>query len=258
MKFNEHIAISAPKVLLVPYDAHHVPHYHTWMEDAAIREATASDRLTLEEEYENQISWRTSADKLTFIVCKPLDDSSEPAEVVVAGDADRDERMVGDINLFLTPWDDDNYDEKDASTDNKAGGAQSNGSIEHRSPEQKYCVGEVDIMIANDADRGKGMGRAAVSAFLWFIKKNVSRIVAEYAASTGDSDSPELRELLVRIKSTNDGSMALFRGLGFTQRGDVNYFGEIEMVLKDFSSCEGFDEFVGHREVRFDRSKLTK
>ncbi|KAK9426535.1 putative GNAT domain-containing protein [Seiridium unicorne] len=258
MRFNEHIAISAPKVLLVPYDAHHVPHYHTWMEDAAIREATASDRLTLEEEYENQISWRTSADKLTFIVCKPLDGSSGPAEVVVAGDADRDERMVGDINLFLTPWDDDNYDEEGASADNKAGGAQSNGSIEHRSPEQKYCVGEVDIMIANEADRGKGMGRAAVSAFLWFIKKNVSRIVAEYAASTGDSGSPELRELLVRIKSTNDGSMALFRGLGFAQRGDVNYFGEIEMVLKDFNSCEGFDEFVGHREVRFDRSKLTK
>jgi hypothetical protein len=36
-----------------------------------MQEATASERLTLEEEYENQESWRASHDKLTFIICEP-------------------------------------------------------------------------------------------------------------------------------------------------------------------------------------------
>lgn len=34
--------------------ASHVPRYHEWMSDPAVREATASEELTLEEEYEMQ------------------------------------------------------------------------------------------------------------------------------------------------------------------------------------------------------------
>ncbi|KAI4602134.1 hypothetical protein KJ359_011000 [Pestalotiopsis sp. 9143b] len=240
MKFNEYIAISTPKVLLVPYDGHHVPRYHEWMEDAA---TTASDRLTLEEEYENQISWRTSADKLTFIVCNPLSDA--PEDAVVAGTADGNERMVGDINLFLAPWEDDEQDPEDQPQD--------------KSPsEQKYCVGEVDIMIAAASDRGRGMGKAAVSTFLWFIKKNAAAILAEYAAGTGDVQGTlEMKELLVRINASNEGSKALFKGLGFEQRGEVNYFGEIELVLKDFNGEGGVLEVEDYRELSFDRSKLA-
>ncbi|RWA03124.1 hypothetical protein EKO27_g11980, partial [Xylaria grammica] len=71
MRVNENLAISTPQVLLVPYDPHHVGRYHQWMQNEDLREATASDLLTLEEEYENQQSWRTAHDKLTFIVCQP-------------------------------------------------------------------------------------------------------------------------------------------------------------------------------------------
>ena len=42
--------------------------YHTWMQDPAIRAATASEPLTLEEEHEMQGKWRGDGDKLTFIV----------------------------------------------------------------------------------------------------------------------------------------------------------------------------------------------
>ena len=47
--------------LLVPYSPEHVPIYHSWMESEELREATASERLTLEEEEEMQRSW--SADE---------------------------------------------------------------------------------------------------------------------------------------------------------------------------------------------------
>ena len=45
----------------MPYSPEHVPIYHSWMESDELREATASERLTLEEEEEMQRSW--SADE---------------------------------------------------------------------------------------------------------------------------------------------------------------------------------------------------
>ncbi|KUI60811.1 hypothetical protein VP1G_07995 [Cytospora mali] len=224
MKLNENtgkrlIAISNPKVLLVPYDRRHVPRYHEWMSDPAIQEATASEPLTLEEEYENQESWRESHDKLTFILCQPIANSDGSKTSVDAGEVDVPGRMIGDINFFLYPWDDD--DEQD--------GANTNG--------QSYCTGEIDIMIAGRHDRGRGLGKAAVSTFLHYIWSNLEAILREYESESAGrlEDAPrlKLKLLMAKIKATNAHSIALFKSLGFTQEGDVNYFGEIKLVLED-------------------------
>ena len=45
--------------MLVPYGVEHVPVYHAWMQQQDMLDATASERLTLEQEYANQISWTT-------------------------------------------------------------------------------------------------------------------------------------------------------------------------------------------------------
>lgn len=45
------------KVALVPYKPEHVPKYHEWMKSPFLQEMTASEPLTLEEEYEMQESW---------------------------------------------------------------------------------------------------------------------------------------------------------------------------------------------------------
>ncbi|KAK1829666.1 GNAT domain-containing protein [Podospora conica] len=199
MKVNQHTAVSGSKCLLVPYEAHHVPKYHTWMQDPAILAATASDQLTLEEELENQQSWRESSDKLTFIVCQPVSPADDAA--VKAGVCDAPDKMIGDVNLFLYPHEDD---------------------------EDAY-VGEVDIMIAEHRCRGVGLGKAVVALFLTYVHRNVDAILREYNQGTA-----ELKTLMAKINKDNAASIALFRSLGFEQEGEANYFGEVKLVMHDW------------------------
>jgi hypothetical protein len=86
MRVNAALALHGERVVLVPYTPRHVPTYHAWMQDAAILEATASEPLSLEEEYAMCASWRDDADKCTFIV---LDRAAAHA-----ADAPGDEAMV--------------------------------------------------------------------------------------------------------------------------------------------------------------------
>ncbi|KAJ4038424.1 hypothetical protein NW761_009240 [Fusarium oxysporum] len=225
MKINQNTAISTSKALLVPYEAHHVKQYHAWMQDPDIQEATASEPMTLDEEYENQQSWRTSSDKLTFIVCAPL---TEDVSLVKAGTADADPLMRGDINFFLYPFE---PDDEDTETNTEG-----------------WVTGEVDVMIASPSHRGQGLGQAAVCALLVYIQKHLDGILAEYGAK-------ELKGLMVKIKEGNKGSRALFEKLGFVQKGEVNYFGEILMTIewdeiprRDWWKGAG-EEF---REVRYE------
>ncbi|KAI0851611.1 GNAT domain-containing protein [Daldinia vernicosa] len=259
MRLNENIAISTSRVLLVPYDAHHVQQYHRWMEDPSIREATASERLSLDEEYENQASWRESRDKLTFIVCAPLprdgDDGDVPStgkkgEAVLAGVGDAVDRMVGDVNLFLSPWDGDDEDQAQRGDEKET---------------QTYYTAEIDIMIADPKFRGIGLGRAAVATFLYFVRRHLDGILAEYTGSLDTSaakSKPRLKDVVAKINADNKASIVLFQALGFKQRGEKNYFGEIEMVFEGFGEMEEWEEtspsVMGdtYRELVYDRSRL--
>jgi hypothetical protein len=57
MRDNADLMIRGQRVLLVPYRQEHVPLYHAWMQNETLQELTASEPLTLEEEYEMQQSW---------------------------------------------------------------------------------------------------------------------------------------------------------------------------------------------------------
>lgn len=222
-----------------------------------IQEATASEPLSLEEEYSNQISWRAASDKLTFIVCLPLSTDAAALPTLIRGDTlyDSADHIVGDVNFFLHDYDPDEYEyDDDDNTQNDDG---YDSSDEER---DGWLVGEVDIMIAERASRGRGMGKAAVCALLVYIHRHVRGLLAEgdarllrrgstasrtssisSANAVTDADwldvnlagrgQRSLRGLIVRIKEGNDDSRALFQKLGFQQQGEVNYFGEIKMAL---------------------------
>lgn len=68
MKLNENTLVIGERIILIPYKKIHVSKYHSWMQSEDMLRLTASERLTLEKEYEMQESWHEDDDKLTFLV----------------------------------------------------------------------------------------------------------------------------------------------------------------------------------------------
>ncbi|EMC91327.1 hypothetical protein BAUCODRAFT_41791, partial [Baudoinia panamericana UAMH 10762] len=206
MKLNEHQAVSAPKCLLVPYSVHHVSTYHEWMQDPELQEITASEPLTLDEEYGMQRTWHDDRDKLTFIICLPLHHTAHGTTqrpAVRPGIDDAPLRMIGDVNLFLSSSAHDNSED---------------------------VAGEVSLMIARPELRGQGYGRAALKAFIYFILTQWDTIYAEYADELQHPASGELKWLWVKVHESNVASKALFESVGFRQHSDhADVFGELEL-----------------------------
>lgn len=160
-----------------------------------------------------QRSWRSDPDKLTFIACLPLPTSQTAGGVIAAKEVDHPDRMIGDVNLFLTEADEDD----------------------------EGCIGELELMIAPTSARRKGYGRATILAFMHYIQLHLPEILAEYKAQDGTfveggaHRKMKLLQLRVKIGSKNEKSIGLFESIGFIKVGQgPNYFGEIELVFEGF------------------------
>ncbi|KAJ0409882.1 hypothetical protein P43SY_005776 [Pythium insidiosum] len=101
---NANLVILGSKVTLVPYEREHVAKYHQWMADPWLQgtfrrgtQTTASEPLSMEEEYAMQQTWRNDPKKCTFIV---LERAVSDAVASWTDDAAL-ARMAGDVNLFF-------------------------------------------------------------------------------------------------------------------------------------------------------------
>ena len=219
MLINATIKVRSTKVSLVPYTKAHVPEYHEWMKDPDIQAATASEPLTLAEEYAMQESWRRDGDKLTFIVVKPTL-GKERGQGWEGGE----EEAIGDVNMFISTRDEDEEG--------------------HDGGGEKRVVGELELMIARKAKQGRGYGRAAISLFMVYIISHQKEILEEYARFHDDVNETTVRSdvtrrakesldyFSVKIGVANARSIKLFEGLGFEKVSEeANYFGEFELRL---------------------------
>lgn len=178
------------------------------MQDPDLQTATASEPLTLEEEYTMQTSWRTDADKLTFIACTP---PLSVRECVTPEKEDAPQCMIGDVNLFLSPDSDEDEDVK---------------------RENSYAlIGEIEIMVAQKEQQGKGMGKEILLAFLWYILHSVAIMMDEYHVSYRNGKKRSyMKYLRVKINKDNLRSIKLFESVGFVKLSTKpNYFGELEL-----------------------------
>uniref|UniRef100_A0A3Q3IU31 Uncharacterized protein n=1 Tax=Monopterus albus TaxID=43700 RepID=A0A3Q3IU31_MONAL len=89
MKINENTLLEGHKVVLIPYNPKYLPRYHEWMKCPELQHLTASEPLTLEQEYDMQGSWREDDDSKTSKQSLQWADPS----------IEEEQCMVGDVNI---------------------------------------------------------------------------------------------------------------------------------------------------------------
>ncbi|CDU23739.1 related to N-acetyltransferase [Sporisorium scitamineum] len=258
MKINRNTVLVGQRVVLVPYRKHHVPRYHEWMKDPLIQEQTASEPLSLEEEFEMQQSWAVDEDKLTFIILARPEEQAG-GEIGEAG-LDKsvqtlvsDCKMVGDVNIFFNlRHEDDDEEEQGSSAMTK--------DQQQASPTFADFDAECEIMIAAEHSyRRKGIAREALQMMFSFVTAHPTPTgQASSAASSVESAAPittigphcslpiPLEWLICKISLKNTPSINLFESLGFTRQSVSEVWQEVEMryANKDATLRKQFQESI--------------
>ncbi|KAL6256318.1 hypothetical protein P5V15_012435 [Pogonomyrmex californicus] len=175
MRKNINTRINGTNVILVPYQEKHVTKYHEWMKNPALQYLTSSEPLTLKEEFKMQKRWLEDEDKCTFIVLDKNIYLSTKNEV---------DAMIGDTNLFF-----------------------------HDS--RKSCIAEIEIMIADEANRGKRRGWESVILMLIY-----------------GAETLNVNKFCAKIKLNNTISIKMFEKLGFHEVERSKVFQEITLEKK--------------------------
>jgi len=190
------------------------------MEDETLRNLTASERLTLDEEYEMQKKWRVDEDKLTFIILYRW-----PSVEPLTDEYITKLPMVGDVNLFLKgipPRPGDTH------TCVIPRNAADEGGDEFEA--------ELEIMIAEPAYRRQGLAYEAIQLMISFVTSPPTMSISPEHMSSYPPQLPIPRSsLVVRISESNLSSIKLFERVGFKVVKRVEVFGEVEMRWVDRS-----------------------
>ncbi|XP_070161553.1 uncharacterized protein [Polyergus mexicanus] len=160
MRKNMNTRINGTNVILVPYQEKHVVKYHEWMKNPTLQYLTGSEPLTLQEEFEMQKRWLEDEDKCTFIILDKCVFLSTGSEI---------DAMIGDTNLFFND-------------------------------SQESNIAEIEIMIADEAHRGRKRGWESVILMLHYGFETLN-----------------INQFRAKIKSNNVMSINMFEKLGFQE-----------------------------------------
>ncbi|CAO2814243.1 unnamed protein product [Amaranthus hypochondriacus] len=166
------VSLEGEKVIMVEYMKEHVLKYHQWMQDPSLLSATASEPLTLDQEYDMQLSWNQDPLKCTFII---LDKQMIVGEFLHG--QPHTEAMVGDVNIYMNDLEDP-------------------------------LLAEIEIMIAEPKSRGKGLGKEAVMMMMAFSVENLG--IHTFRAKIGESNQASL-DLFHKLGFQDSSFSAIFK-----------------------------------------------
>jgi len=171
-----------------------------------------------------QQSWRTDKDKLTFISCECKTSSSRAGDPSEQTLDEETSSMIGDVNLFILTNEEDS------------------GNVS--------LVGEFELMIGLRSNTRRGLGRAALLAFIAFVLRHEEEILEEYF-----SEAQEVTEVQrfdyyrVKIAERNMKSIGLFESIGFKKTEDFpNFFEEFEL-RHSYLKIEDVDRMMKERGI---------
>ncbi|KAH9465635.1 hypothetical protein Pst134EA_013518 [Puccinia striiformis f. sp. tritici] len=222
----------------------HVPQYHLWMSDHQLRLSTASDLLSVDQEYEMCERWALDDDKLTFIIFERNPISGSSPDLVYLNRSDSDLQtyllgeMIGDVNLFLSP--DESKEEEEGNESKRE--ETKNGEV------KKPQKGELEIMIASIHHRKRGLATEALQLFLSYIQI-ISTSTTDLPNSLNThrfSPSSTISFFFVKISFDNRISQLLFQKLGFVQVSSNLVFEEFEFRLSNSESSMNSSHFSVH------------
>eukprot|EP00038_Savillea_parva_P012175 m.202805 g.202805 ORF g.202805 m.202805 type:complete len:267 (+) comp21917_c0_seq1:82-882(+) len=236
MRDNEFVTLAGRTVQLVPYMKRHVLKYHGWMQSEELLALTASERLTLDKEYEMQQSWRDDADKCTFIILHTGRRASAPTQSLSVTDPSTastappsvEGSLVHGVEALTTTSASEVMTAMQTEVD-KASSGNRTAQQTDIDAEMNAMVGdvnlflndphdttaaEIDVMVAEPTARGCGVGREAV---LLMMHYGMTRL--------------KLEKFVAKIDLDNAPSLGLFTKLGFVKVSECTDFNEATLEL---------------------------
>ncbi|XP_071716871.1 GCN5-related N-acetyltransferase 9 isoform X2 [Rutidosis leptorrhynchoides] len=197
------VSLEGSKVILVAYMKQHVLNYHQWMQDPALLEATGSDPLTLEQEYQMQLSWTQDPLKCTFIIL----DKDLIVGNFIHGNP-HVEAMVGDVNIYMNDLEDSHLAEIEIM-------------IAEPKSYEKLMIEVLKGFSSKSApllqfliSRCKGLGMQTVLMMLVFAIEN-----------------HKINTFRAKIGYSNEASLNMFRKLGFKEVSHSEIFKQVTLEL---------------------------